>query len=248
MAPPLKSADGPSPLGAPSGAAIHSCYSAGPTQAREQLLAERKIVAAEPGNQMRAEAVVEENEHQAPRDEERLVEAARTGDLGAFEALMRRYERVAYRSAYFLTRDGSDAEEAVQDGFLKAYKALHRFRRGAPFKPWLLKIVTNEAKNRRRAQGRHLAIAARARAGADVDAVSASPELGVFDDEQRATLLAAVERLSQPHRDVVVCRYFLELSEEETADVLSIRRGTVKSRLSRALARLELDLGAQTAG
>ena len=127
--------------------------------------------------------------------------------------------------------------------FVKAWKALPRFRSGAEFRPWLLRIVANEAHNRRRSAKRREALGLRAAAEvASGDAVP-SPEALALRDEQRRELLAAVNRLDDRDRDVLACRYFLELGEGETAQVLGVRRGTVKSRTARALERLRLEVG-----
>ena len=151
---------------------------------------------------------------------------------------MRAHQGIAFRTAFLIARDPSDAEEAAQDGFVKAYRALGRFRSGAPFRPWLLQIVANEARNRRRSAGRRANLALRvvdeARPG---DAVP-SPEAELLSVERRAELLAAVEGLREEERLVVSCRFFLGLSEDETAQTLGLKLGTVKSRTSRALAQL----------
>ena len=178
-----------------------------------------------------------------PLDETGLVELARRGDLRAWETIVRAHQGIAFRTAYLLCGSSADAEEAVQDAFVKAYRALGRFRRGAPLRPWLLRIVANEAKNRRRAAGRREALALRAAAQDRPGDAVPSPEAALLRVEERARLLAAVERLPDEHRDAIACRYFLELSEEETATALGIRRGTVKSRLSRGLERLRAELG-----
>src|SRR5215210_9428067 len=89
-----------------------------------------------------------------PPDEQRLLERARRGDAAAYEELVRAHQQTAFRTACLLSGSAADAEEAAQDGFLKAWRALPRFRAGAPFRPWLLAIVANEARNRRRAAGR----------------------------------------------------------------------------------------------
>jgi RNA polymerase sigma-70 factor (ECF subfamily) len=178
-----------------------------------------------------------------PLDETELVEQARRGDLAAWETIVRAYQGIAFRTAYLLGGSAADAEEAVQDGFVKAYRALGRFRRGAPLRPWLLRIVANEAKNRRRAAGRREALAMRVAAEDRPGDAVPSPEAALLAGELRRRLLEAVERLSDEHRDAIACRYFLELSEDETAAALGVRRGTVKSRLSRALERLREELG-----
>ena len=155
---------------------------------------------------------------------------------------MRTHQGIAFRTAYLLGGSAADAEEAAQDGFVKAYRALGRFRRGAPLRPWLLRIVANEAHNRRRSAARRDALALRAAAEHRPGDAVPSPEAALLSRESQEQLLAAVERLSDEHRDAITCRYLLDLSEEETAAALRIRRGTVKSRLSRALARLREEL------
>jgi RNA polymerase sigma factor (sigma-70 family) len=178
-----------------------------------------------------------------PPTEDELVERARTGDGAAFAALVHDHEEIAFRTAYLIARNAADAEDAAQAGLTNAWRALPRFRRGAPFRPWLLAIVANEARNRRRGAGRREGLALRAAHELPSGDAAPSPEGRVLAAEQRAELLAALERLSEPDRLVLSCRYLLELGEEETAEVLSVRRGTVKSRTSRALARLRTELG-----
>jgi len=177
-----------------------------------------------------------------PLDDVELVERARRGDLRAWETIVRSYQGIAFRTAYLLSGSTGDAEEAAQDGFVKAYRALGRFRRGAPLRPWLLRIVANEARNRRRSAGRREALALRAAAADRPGDAVPSPEAALLAGESRTRLLEAVNALSEEHRLAVACRYFLELTEEETAAALGVRRGTVKSRLARALARLREDL------
>lgn len=177
-----------------------------------------------------------------PPSDAALAERARNGDEHAFEDLVRMYQAIAFRTAYLLTGSAAEAEEAAHVGFVKAWQALPRFRRGAEFRPWLLRIVVNEAHNRRRAAGRRDALARRAVAeDASGDAVP-SPEAAVLAADRRDALLAVVNALDDRDRDVLACRYFLELSEEETAQVLGVRRGTVKSRTARALARLRAEV------
>jgi RNA polymerase sigma factor (sigma-70 family) len=177
-----------------------------------------------------------------PLDESELVERARRGDLRAWETIVRTHQGLAFRTAYVLTASAADAEEAAQDGFVKAYRALGRFRRGAPFRPWLLRIVANEARNRRRSAARRERLSLRAAAEVRPGDAVPSPEAGLLSRESQEQLLAAMERLSDEHREAIACRYFLDLSEDETAAALHVRRGTVKSRLSRALERLREEL------
>ena len=89
-----------------------------------------------------------------PLDEPDLIQRAKRGDTHAYEELVHAYQGIAFRTAYVIARNVADAEEAAQDGFVKAWRALGRFREGAPFRPWLLQIVANEARNRVRSAGR----------------------------------------------------------------------------------------------
>ena len=151
---------------------------------------------------------------------------------------MRLHQQLAFRTALVLARNAADAEEAAQDAFVKAWRALPRFDRARPFRPWLLAIVANEARNRRRSAGRREALALRAVAQAPSAADVPSPELALLVAERDGALAAALQRLDERDRQVIACRYLLELSEAETAAALGCRVGTVKSRLSRALERL----------
>ncbi len=162
--------------------------------------------------------------------------------MTAYEELVQRYQDLAIRTAYVIVGAEGEAEDAAQEAFVKAYYALGRFRRGAPFRPWLLQIVANEARNRRRAAGRRLDLALRAAEEPAHGRAEPSPEDEALADERRRILLDAVNRLREEERQVVACRYFLGLSEAETAMALKIPKGTVKSRLSRALDRLRVDL------
>ena len=153
------------------------------------------------------------------------------------------HQGIAFRTALLITGTTSEAEEAAQDAFVKGFRALGRFRPGLPFRPWLLAIVANEARNRRRSAGRRQTLELRAAEIRPGDAAP-SPEAAVLRDERRQLLLRAVDGLPLEQRLVVGCRYFLDLSEAETATTLGIRAGTVKSRLARALDRLREEVPA----
>ena len=176
-----------------------------------------------------------------PLEDAELIERARRGEVMAYEELVRRYQDVAVRAAHVIAPDG-DAEDAAQEAFVKAYAALGRFRTGSPFRPWLLRIVTNEARNRRRSAGRRTGLALRAAEDRPLGDAAPSPESAVLAHEARVTLVGALNLLRDEDREVIGARYFLDLSEAETADALGIPRGTVKSRLSRALGRLRAGL------
>jgi RNA polymerase sigma-70 factor (ECF subfamily) len=178
-----------------------------------------------------------------PLTDSELIERARRGDASAFEELVRRYEEIAYRTAYLVIGDADEARDAAQDGFLRAHAALGRFREGAELRPWLLRIVANAARNRRRSAARRTGLALRAFRDAASGDAAPSPEALLLADERRRELLAAVNRLRPNDRLVIALRWFLELGEEEMAAVLNCPRGTVKSRLSRATARLRAEIG-----
>jgi RNA polymerase sigma factor (sigma-70 family) len=177
-----------------------------------------------------------------PPNEDELVARAKRGELEAYEEIVRRHQSIAFRTAWVITGSAADAEEAAQDAFVKAHAALARFRQGAPFRPWLLAIVSNEARNRIKSAGRRERLALRVAEERRPGGAVPSPEAALLDSEQRDELLAALAELSQTDRETIACRYFLELSEEETAAALGCARGTVKSRTSRALERLRARL------
>jgi len=182
-----------------------------------------------------------------PPQESELVVRAKRGELDAYEDIVRMHQTIAFRTAWVITRSAADAEEAAQDAFMKAHAALPRFRDGAPFRPWLLAIVANEARNRVRSAGRRTGLALRVAEERRPDDAVPSPEAALLDSERREQLLGAIERLPDAAREAIACRYLLELSEAETAAALGLRRGTVKSRLSRSLERLRSELGDEDA-
>ncbi|EFL25340.1 carboxysome peptide A [Streptomyces himastatinicus ATCC 53653] len=173
----------------------------------------------------------------------------RAGETGAYAELVRAHTPIALRTAALMGA-GADAEDVVQDAFVKAYLALGTFKDDAAFRPWLLRIVANQTRNAVRSARRQQMVVDREGAMAGVDPAipeSADPAAMALADERRARLMAALEELSEPQRWVVIYRYLLDLDEGETAAALGWPRGTVKSRLSRALRRLELLLEADEA-
>jgi RNA polymerase sigma-70 factor (ECF subfamily) len=181
-----------------------------------------------------------------PTDDGELFARAQRGDAAAYEEIVQRYQRLAFRTAYVITGSAADAEDAAQEGFVKAYRALASFRAGAEPRPWLLRIVANEARNRVRSTGRRSQLELRAAADYRPGGAAPSPEAAAVAADDRRRLLDLVNALSDEYRLVIASRYFLELSGEETAAALGIPEGTVKSRLSRALARLKARIGERT--
>ena len=171
-----------------------------------------------------------------------LIEAAQAGDQASFEELVMTYQEIAVRTAYVIVGDRDEASDAAQDGFVKAFYALSRFRPGAPFRPWLLRIVANEAINRRRAGQRRSELRTQLAVDDTPGASLAGPEEAALRGERRAELLGAVNALRPEDRLIIAYRFWLDLPEAEMAAALRVPRGTVKSRLSRALGRLRAAL------
>jgi len=181
----------------------------------------------------------------AERTEVDTLARARTGDLDAYEALIAQHTPFAHRTAVLLGA-GDDAEDVLQEAFVKAFRRLPLYRGDSPFRSWLLAIVANETRNLHRSRRRRDGLVLRA--AAKEVAPIAGPDLpadAALSAERRAELLAALRRLDDRDREVVVCRYLLDLSEAETAQTLGWPLGTVKSRTARALAKLRARLSAE---
>lgn len=165
--------------------------------------------------------------------EAQLIQKAQQGDLEAYEALVRQHQSLAYRTAYLITGCPEDAEDVSQEAFLKVFHNLGSFTFGSPFRPWLLKIVTNEALNRRRStQVRERFSIALAPPS------EPSPEEVVASTERRQVVSTALAQLSDMDRTLLQNRFFLELSVAEIAVIFACPESTVRTRLSRALSRL----------
>jgi RNA polymerase sigma-70 factor, ECF subfamily len=159
----------------------------------------------------------------------KLVRAAQAGDAEALEQLFRRHWPAAYRAAFLVVRDAAAAEDIAQEAFLAAIRALDRFDRRRPFAPWLHRIAVNRAIDFARAR------TLRAEVGSEPPARAADPAPSeAWSDD----LTAALGHLDPEQRAVVVLRYMLEYSPGEIAKLLDLPRGTVKSRMRRALDRL----------
>jgi RNA polymerase sigma-70 factor (ECF subfamily) len=163
------------------------------------------------------------------------IERAVRGDHAAFGSLVEQYQEVAFRAAYLIVRDAQTAEDVTQEAFIRAYRKLGTFRAGEPFRPWLLRIVTNTAINELRSRQRRFGLLGRFVNVAPCVADPPDVSLG----EQHATLLArAINELPLDDRVVLHLRYFLDLPEREIAATIGKPAGTVKSRLHRASKRL----------
>lgn len=168
-----------------------------------------------------------------------LVRRAREGEDTAFDALMKQHQEAIFRFAYLLLGDKDEADDLAQETFIRAFRMLSRFDLERPLRPWLLKITANLAANRRRAAGRY--VAALRRWFLMTPNVEPRVEQEAIQREQSNDLWEAVRRLGQTDQEVIYLRYFMELSEADTADALGVAVGTVKSRLHRALVRLRTE-------
>jgi RNA polymerase sigma-70 factor (ECF subfamily) len=174
----------------------------------------------------------------SPLTEAEWIVRAREKDEAAWEALTRQHQEAVFRLAYLLVGDADDAEDVAQEAFIRAYRALERFDTTRPLRPWLLSITTNLARNRLRSVGRYFNALNRL-LRAEPEKVLNVPEASAQHLEAQA-LWQAVRRLGEADQHVIYLRYFLEMSEAETAAALNIAPGTVKSRLHRALGRLRM--------
>jgi len=170
-----------------------------------------------------------------------MREATAPQDLREFEALMRRYNRTLFRTARAILRDDTDAEDALQDAYIRIYSALGRFRGESKLSTWLVRIVANEALMRLRKRTRRAEIVPM-QAAADTAALNEipdtnmdkSPERSASRAETRRLLEARIDALPDAYRTVFMLRAVEELSVEETAAVLQIPEATVRSRFFRA--------------
>ena len=169
--------------------------------------------------------------------EHNLIAQAQRGDEAAWETLVREHQEAAFRLAYLILGDPAAAEDAAQDAFIRAYRAIGRFDASRPLRPWLLSITANLARNRIRSAARYLGALQRL-VRMQPAGVAGDPGPQANNLELSTTLWQAVRRLGQADQEVIYFRYFLAMSESETAQGINVRPGTVKSRLHRALRRL----------
>ena len=170
-------------------------------------------------------------------DESTLVRYAMNGDAAAWEPLVLAHQEAVFRLCYLLLSDPDDAEDIAQETFLRAWNHLKRFDQTRPLRPWLLSIVANLARNRRRSAGRYLAALTRAFRNEPSPATVEEKSAQYMEAND---LWKAVQSLNPPDQQIVYLRYFLDLSVSETAEVLQVAECTVKSRLSRALEKLRV--------
>lgn len=183
-----------------------------------------------------------------------LVERACAGEAAAFEEIMRRHNRLLFRSARGIVGDDAEAQDVVQETYLRAFAALHGFRRDSALGTWLARIAIRLAIDAQRRRGRIVALDAgdetSLEAFAETRTMSSdapatdSPESQAERSQMRAILQRAIDGLPAIYRSVFILRAVEELSVEETADCLQISAELVKTRYLRARAKLRDALGA----
>jgi RNA polymerase sigma-70 factor, ECF subfamily len=184
---------------------------------------------------------------ESQEDESKLVRDAQAGDGRAFAEIVRRYQRAMYRLAYGFVRSPADADDVAQETFVRAYRALGRFRVGEPLYPWLARIASNTALSQLRSRRRRPEtpleplLEAGRQWGTDDD-----PADRAASEEQARHLREAMAELKPEHQAVLVLRVVEDLSYDEIAKALAVPAGTVMSRLSRARAELKAKLAART--
>lgn len=194
------------------------------------------------------------NPHRLPssvarEDEHLLVAAAKRGDTQAFEELVNRYEAKIFRLTMNITRNHEDAEDAMQDAFLKSYAHLKDFQEDSRFYTWLVRIAANEALMRlRKRRGNQFSLDETVEGEEDLvprelEDWGPSPEQRFAQTEMHEILSDAIDKLEPDFRVVFVLRDVEELSTQETADALGISVPAVKSRLLRARLKLRQKLG-----
>jgi RNA polymerase sigma-70 factor (ECF subfamily) len=181
-----------------------------------------------------------------PADDAALVQLIVAGDRSAFELLMRRHNRRLYRLARAALRNPAEAEDALQDAYLLAFRSLHQFRGEASVSTWLSRLVLNECFGRRRRDHRRQTVVPITNSSAEIDVVADTqnemPDQLTGREQVRALLESKLDALPQDFRIVFALRSIEELSVEETAQTLGIPEATVRSRHFRAKSLLRESL------
>ena len=177
-----------------------------------------------------------------------LARRAQQGDIDAYERLLRCYQQEANHAAYFVLRQREEAEDAVQEAFVRAWDRIDQFDPARAFRPWLLKIVVNEARDRRRWRGRVERLKLRAVEDAGLRGSHSSPEREVASRERIQAVLDEIEWMDEADQQILTWRFFLELPTAEIAEIVDMPHGTVRSRISRARERLRGRLAAIDGG
>ena len=184
----------------------------------------------------------------SPLTDMELVERVRSGDARAMEPLMRRHNRSLYRTARAILRDDTEAEDAVQDAYIQAFRNLEAFRGDSAFSTWLVRIAANEALMRRRRNTRRAEIIPINHENGELPMdeiaqdTAAGPEERAFGAELRRRLESRIDALPDLYRAVFMMRAVEEMSVEDTAAALGLPAATVRTRFFRARALMRTSL------
>lgn len=169
--------------------------------------------------------------------ESQLVQRAQAGDDVAIQELVNAYREDVFRLAYLMLNNAEDAHDIAQETFIRTLDSLQKFDVERPFRPWILTITANLCRNHKRNLQRYWqAIWAFTR---ETESGEATVERQLIQQEEVSAMLTAVRELRPSEQEIIYLRYFLDLSVTETAQILKVKEGTVKSRLHRALQQLE---------
>lgn len=217
-----------------------------PTQPREPNIAPRCLELGQAMTQATTEDNLREDHLSQPRPatvadvESDWIRRARSGDQEAFAKIVLHHQASALRLATVICGDSTEAYDIVQEAFLKTHRHLRTVRQTDSLRPWIMRVVANEAKNSQRSRWRR-----ERRANRDIslrtDALDETEDAALSNVEARS-LLDAIGRLADRDRRVIGCRFFAQLSEAETAAALGVAVGTVKSQTARALTRLRAEI------
>jgi len=188
------------------------------------------------------QAVLDARAQDQQLTDEQVVERVLAGDTSLFEVIMRRYNQRLYRAARAITRSDSEAEDVLQDTYVRAFQHLRQYRGESAFGAWLTRIAVNEAIARLRASKKFEPFEDAEGEVVHMSSQDRNPEQSAADSETRALLEQAVERLPDNYRVVYMLREVEELSTAETAEVLEASEENVKVRLHRARALLRKQL------
>lgn len=172
-----------------------------------------------------------------PVNQQQLIQQARRGDQTAWTEIISLYQEAVFRLAYLIVGDAHEAEDVAQDVFIRAMRYLPRFDAERPLKPWLLQITRNLARNRNRAASRYFQAITRLQ-HRHSPSLPVEQQVAAADKNQR--LWWAIQQLRKSDQEVIYLRFFLDLPVADTAEILGVAQGTVKSRLYRALDRLQV--------
>jgi RNA polymerase sigma-70 factor (ECF subfamily) len=186
---------------------------------------------------------------QEPLSDEEVVTRVLAGETGMFEIIMRRHNQLLYRVARAILRNDGEAEDVMQDAYVRAYEHLGQFAAKAKFSTWLTRIAVHEALSRQRRGNRHQELEPMSeREGDPMDrfaSLAPDPEQQASNSEVRRLLEEAVEKLPDAYRTIFILRDIEDMSTTEAADVLEITEDNVKVRLHRARALLRKSLYAR---